>query len=268
MSRGPGPSTGQTLEHLVPADHRYSGVTIVLPVVNETDSLDRTAAILKETSDAEIAEVLVVVCERTTPASLDRCRALEATFDGRVTIHNQTLPFLGGAMREAFDMASAGHVVMMSSDLETDPRVVPTLIERAKRSPRSIVTASRWADGGGFSGYGTLRVGINWLFQRLISVLYRTHLTDATYAYRLFPTPLVQSIRWEGMRHEFLLETILKPLRLGVEVSEVAAVWHQRTEGQSQNSLGTQARYIGTVLVNRFRPPSTMLRPVAERVEA
>ncbi len=244
----------------VPPDHRFSGLTVVLPVVTETSSLDETVRVLRETSDHDIAEVVIVVCERTTPESLARCTDVAMQFGDRARIHRQRLPFLGGAMREAFHLATASHVVMMASDLETDPATVPRLVEVAKREPRAVVTASRWAAGGGFSGYGPVRVALNWAFQRLTSVVYRTPLTDATFGYRLFPTPLVQAIRWEGLRHELLLETVLKPLRLGVPVVEVPTSWSPRTDGRSQNSLATQGRYLSTLAVNRFRSRSAMLR--------
>ncbi len=245
---------------VVPPTEEFSGVTVILPAVTETDSLDETARALKETSDADIAEVLAVVCDRTTPESLARCQALETQFGERLRIHHQRLPFLGGAMREAFDLATASHVIMMASDLETDPAVVPAFIDVAKKQPQVVVTASRWASGGGFSGYGPVRVAANWVFQRLTSLVYRTHLTDATFGYRLFPTALVQAINWEGLRHEFLLETVLKPLRLGVEVVEVPTFWTPRREGESQNSLSTQARYLRTLLVERLQPQSRILR--------
>lgn len=245
-----------------PFTEEFSGVTIVLPAVTETDALDETARLLKESSDGDIVEVLAVVCDRTTPESLARCHGLEAYFGGRVRIHHQQLPFLGGAMREAFDLATGSHTIMMASDLETDPAVVPSFIEVAKKRPDVVVTASRWASGGGFAhGYGPVRVAANWTFQRLTSLIYRTHLTDATFGYRLFPTALVQAIEWEGLRHEFLLETVLKPLRLGVEVVEVPTLWKPRNEGASQNSLSTQARYISTLIKSRFESPARMLAP-------
>ncbi len=242
----------------------YSGVSVILPVVTETASLDETARVLKERCDAEITEVLVVVCERTTPQSLDRCQALRASFGNRVRIHDQKLPYLGGAMREAFDLATASHVLMMASDLETDPRIAPALIDVVKAKPDAIATASRWTAGGGFSGYGAVRVGLNWTFQRLTSVIYGVRLTDATFGYRLFPTPLVQSIEWEGLRHDFLLETILKPVRLGVEVVEVPTRWTPRPDGESQNSLANQVGYLRPLVKNRFRPAAAMLRSPAE----
>ncbi|MBW3642873.1 MAG: glycosyltransferase family 2 protein [Actinobacteria bacterium] len=243
----------------LPSTPAFERATIVLPVVTETAALDETVRRLLATSDADIAELLIVVCDRTTPESLARCRGIEDRVGARVRIHHQHLPFLGGALREAFDLATGSHLVMMASDLETDPATVPDLIEVARRRPEAVVTASRWAAGGSFSDYGLVRVGLNWVFQRMASAIYRTSLTDATYGYRLFPTALVQSIRWEGLRHELLLESVLKPLRLGVEVIEVPTVWAAREEGESQNSLSTQARYVGTLVRTRLRPVDDLL---------
>ena len=251
--RGNGYAVAPVLPSL-PSTPAFERATIVLPVVTETDSLDETVRRLLATSDDDIAELLIVVCDRTTPESLARCQAIEATLGARARVHHQRLPFLGGALREAFDLATGSHVVMMASDLETDPATVPELIEASRRRPDAVITASRWAAGGSFSDYGVVRVGLNWVFQRLASAIYRTPLTDATYGYRLFPTALVQSIRWEGLRHELLLESVLKPLRLGIEVVEVPTAWAARQEGESQNSLSTQARYIGTLVRTRLRP--------------
>lgn len=247
----------------VPTTTELTGVSVILPVVTETDSLDETVRIIREKNDDDIAEALVVVCDRTTPESMARCRALESQFGDRLRIHHQRLPYLGGAMREAFDLATASHVIMMATDLETDPKLVPKLIDVAKAKPEAVVTASRWAAGGGFSGYGAARVAANWTFQKLASLIYRTKLTDATFGYRLFPTALVQAIRWQGLRHEFLLETVLKPLRLGVEVVEIPTFWTPRQEGESQNSLSTQARYVRTLVENRFTPSSSIARSSA-----
>lgn len=244
-----------------PTTSRFSGVTVILPAVTETDSIDETAKILERTSDDDIEQVLVVVCDRTTPESMARCEGLREYFGDRVHIHRQRLPFLGGAIREAFELATGSHVIMMSTDLETDPELVPEFIEIAKQRPDVIVTASRWVPGGGFSGYGRHRVALNWLFQRITALLYRTHLTDATFGYRLFPTALVQSIRWEGVRHEFLLETVLKPVRLGVDVVEVPTFWRPRREGESQNSVRTQARYIRMLLGTRLLRRESLLAP-------
>ena len=181
-----------------------------------------------------------------------------------IRVHSQTLPFLGGAMREAFDLARGSHVVMMASDLETDPNALKTLIAAAELHPSSIATATRWRAGGGFHGYSKVKLLCNWIFQRFFSVLYGVNLSDMTFAYRIFPTKLVRAIRWEELRHAFLFETLVKPLRLGVPVVEIPSRWKARTEGESQNTFFLNFVYFRTGLKTRFAGKRSLLKPGME----
>ena len=61
-------------------------------------------------------------------------------------------------------------------------------------------------------------------------------MTDMTYAYRIFPTKLLQAIKWTELRHPSLFETVIKPLRLGIKVIRIPGVRRARTEGESQNT--------------------------------
>ena len=164
-------------------------------------------------------------------------------------------------MREAFALAQGSHVVMMSTDLETDPELIQVFIAEARKHPESIITASRWISGGRFEGYSRLKLRLNWVFQKLFGLMYGCHLTDLTYAFRIFPTALVQQIAWEELRHPYFLETAIKPLRLGVEILEVPAVWKARTEGESQNTFFRNFAYFGIGLKVRLGSRKRLLRP-------
>lgn len=240
---------------------RFESATIVLPVMNETVSLEETVAIVLRDVKDRTKEILIVVCERTTPESMATVGRLRESLGGMIRVHRQKLPFLGGAMREAFDLASGSHVVMMASDLETDPNAVKLLIAAAELQPSSIVTASRWRVGGGFQGYSKVKLLCNWLFQRFFSMLYGVKLSDMTFAYRIFPTKLVRSIRWEELRHAFLFESLVKPLRLGVPVIEIPSRWRARTEGKSQNTFLLNFVYFRTGLKTRFVSRRSLLKP-------
>jgi glycosyltransferase involved in cell wall biosynthesis len=243
-----------------PVTRAFRSVTIILPVMDEVHSLKTTAEMILASSADTLREFLIVVCDRTKPQSMAVVAELAERDPERVVVHHQTMPFLGGAIREAFDRARGSHVIMMASDLETDPADVPTLIAEARRRPDAIITASRWRRGGRFQGYSRVKLAANWMFQRAFSALFGTTLSDMTYGYRLFPTRLVQSIKWEELRHPFLFETLIKPLRLGVEVIEVPSVWKARTEGRSNNSFLRNFEYFRTGLRVRFAPRGSMLR--------
>jgi hypothetical protein len=239
----------------------YESATIILPVMNETTSLEETVRIILRDVKDRIDEILIVVCGRTTPEAMATVDHLSRSLGSIVRVHTQRLPFLGGAVREAFDLARGSHVVMMASDLETDPNTVKTLIANAEAHPSAIITASRWRMSKGFQGYSKVKLLCNWAFQRFFAALYGVRLTDMTFAYRIFPTKLVQSIRWEELRHAFLFETLVKPLRLGVQVIEIPSGWKARTEGKSQNTFLLNFVYFRTGLRTRFAGRKSILKP-------
>jgi hypothetical protein len=243
-----------------PVTERFESVTILLPVMNETTSLAKTVEIILRDVREHVRELLVVVCKRTTPEAMRVVDSLQEELGDLVRVHHQKLPFLGGAVREAFDMARGSHVIMMATDLETDPADVQALISEAKKNPSGIVTASRWRSGGHFEGYSPVKLAANWIFQHFFSALYWTKLTDMTYGYRILPAKLVQSIQWQELRHPFLFETILKPLRLGVPVTEISTSWRCRVEGESQNPFFRNFEYFRIGLKTRFVPRANLLR--------
>ena len=240
----------------------FQNVTICLPAMDETYSLEQTVDTIVSTCDrADLCEIILLLCDRSTPACVAAAEGLCKKYGDTlpVYIHYQQLPFVGGAMREGFALAKGSHVVLMSSDLETDPNVIRTFIARAKQYPDRIVTASRWIGGAHFQGYNKVKLVANFIFQKLIALLYLAPLTDITYAYRIFPTALMQSIRWEELKHPFFLETALKPLRLGVKFIEVPAAWKARTEGQSVNSFFANFAYFKTAWHVRFMKKEDIL---------
>ena len=238
-------------------------VSIILPTINETDSLRETIERVEASSAAHILEYLIVVCPKTTSGCRAVAMAMEAEMPGRVRIMEQRLPFLGGAVRDAFDEAQGTHAVMMASDLETDPDTVPVMIAEARLHPEAIITATRWAEGVRFQGYNPLKLVLNKIFQLLIAGLYRVKLSDMTYGFRLLPLPLLKSIRWEELKHPFLLETVVKPLRLGVRVIEVRSSWRVRTEGESQNTFMGNFVYLRIALKTLWMSRSSILKEPA-----
>jgi glycosyltransferase involved in cell wall biosynthesis len=238
----------------------FQSATILLPVINETTSLVKTVETIRNHSDPDVKEFLMIVCEKTKRESLEICDSFRQKDPERFVVHHQKLPFLGGAIREAFDRARGSHVVLMASDLETNPEDVRPLIEEAKRTPEAIVTASRWIQGGRFEGYDRLKWFLNYIFQKFFSLLYGTRLSDMTYGFRIFPAAVVRSIRWEELRHPFLFETLIKPLRLGVPIREIPSVWKAREEGESQNTFLRNFSYFRTGLKVRFYPREKLLK--------
>ncbi len=227
-------------------------VSVILPVVNETYSLRKTINIINQSSKRYIKEYLIIICKKTKNESIREIQDLKQIYGDLIVTHIQKKPFLGGALREGFDLASGSHIILMASDLETDPNLVNVLISYEKENLDGIITASRWLKGGSFSGYSKTKFVFNYVFQKILSLIYGSNLTDMTYAFRIMPTTLVKNIIWEEIRHPFLLETIIKPLRLGIKIKEIPANWKSRTEGESQNTFLRNFEYLRIALRTRF----------------
>ncbi len=226
-------------------------VSVILPVIDETVSLRKTVDVLLADNRANIGEILIVACDKTSREALAVCNALASEHDDLISVQFQKRPYLGGAMRDAFEWARGTHVLMMASDLETDPATVKDLIAKAKEG-YDIVTATRWSQTGGFQGYSPLKYALNWTFQQIFRLLYGVSLSDLTYGFRIFKAEWVKKIAWEELRHAFLLETMLKPLRLGAKVVEIPSVWRTREEGNSHNPFLQNFVYFRTAFKTRF----------------
>lgn len=237
-------------------------VSVILPVMDETISLRKTAEIVLAENDRDIYEILIIGCGLTTPEARGVAEELERA-DRRTRLLFQERPFLGGAMRDGFEWARGSHILMMASDLETDPAVVKDLIAKAKEG-YDIVTATRWNASGGFKGYSSSKFLLNWMFQKTFRLVYGTQLSDLTYGFRIFRADLLKKINWEELRHPFLLETILKPLRLGAKATEIPCSWHARIEGESHNKFWQNFLYFRIALKTRFRRREALLVRTAQ----
>ena len=216
-----------------------------------------------KSSKEDILEIIIVVADFTSADSFEAIQELQSKYGDLIRLHHQKMRFIGGAMREAFELAKGSHTIMMASDLETDPKLVPILIAQAKLFPHKIITVTRWAAGGGFVDYSNIKLLANWLFQKIFSLLYWTNLTDMTYAYRIFPTEVLKAINWQELRHPFLFETMIKPLRMGAEAIEIPGFWRARTEGESQNTFFRNFEYFKIGLKVRFMPKSEIIKASA-----
>ena len=223
--------------------NRYN-ITVILPVINETFSLIKTIKLIEKNNfKKKIVKVLIILSkEKTIQKTKKICFDLSRKSKNVEYIY-QTKPFLGGAMQDAFNVITTTHCIMMSSDLETNPNSLKEMIKASYYNKDSIITASRWIKNSAFKNYGTIKIILNFIFQKIFSILYATKLNDLTFGYRIFPTKVIKKITWEMLDHSFLFETILKPLKIGTNIIQISTNWVNRREGKSSNNTLNYFKY-------------------------
>jgi len=102
--------------------------------------------------------------------------------------------------------------------------------------------------GGGTEGYDAVKYYLNFWYQKLFGVLFRTPITDLTLGFKLGRSDVLQGFAWCGQYHEIGCETTLRPIRAGFRVGQVPTVWRRRKQGTSNNSFMKNFRYVGMAL--------------------
>lgn len=223
----------------------FKDLTVILPVIDERQSLIHTVKVLLKYNSLDIKKIIFVLHKKKTKQeSRVICKNYIKTKKTKFEILYQKRKFLGGAMRDAFIAVKTSHCLMMSSDLETDPRTVKKMIKHSKKNPEKIITASRWLNNKRFKNYGMAKVLANYLFQKFFSYLYGVKCSDMTFGFRVFPTKVIKKIKWEMLNHSFLFETLIKPIKEGVEVIEIDSKWKRRIEGDTNNVFTNYFWYI------------------------
>lgn len=160
----------------------------------------------------------------TTPQTRAAIGELKAAYGFIIDAFDQSRPGVGAALQEAFARAQGEVIVLMTPDLETPPYALPALVAKIEEG-FDMATATRWGKGIAFNGYPPVKLICNFIFQQFFRVLYLTRLSDLTFGYRAFKSPLIKHIIWEEDKFPFFFETVLKPLQLGIKIAQVSTPW-------------------------------------------
>ncbi len=244
----------------------FKNVSIMTGAVTETYTLRQTVDTLLEICNhKDLAEIILCYSDRTTPECfkvLDEIKKIKT--DVSVVIMKQTRPGMA-CVNDTIDAATGSHSLLIASDMALDLSIIPQMIERAKKEPDVIHSASRWMKGCKFYDYGTLKRFLNFCAQKFLAVLYMRNLTDFTIPVQIAPSELYKSIKFEETGFPFLLEMVLKPIRLGYKFTELPTNCYPRKDGKSSNSAKQIFSYLKVALHIRFMPKKDILLPEENR---
>lgn len=242
----------------------FSGASAIILATDEAESLKKTVEIILSTCKSEdVAEIIILVCDRTTSECMKSAKEAEKMSDEvRFTVKKQSTDNVIEGIYECLEICTGSHYAVIGADMDTDPALLAKFIDKAKEKPDAVICASRWIEGGGFEGYGAV-IGIkNFLAQKLVRTLFNTKLTDFTYSYRLVPIKALLGIDCKSRDKSFGLENILIFIRLGFEIIEIPAVWKNRTEGKSSRRVRDDLCYFRTIARVRMAKKEKLLAPV------
>ena len=220
---------------------KYS-ISIILPILNEINSLKKTLQILDKIRVDK--EFIVIYSNKLTQDSVkDELHTLKKKYKNLKCL-KQIRPFVGGAIDLGIRNTKKNYIALMASDMETNPYELKNMINVSFKNNNSIISADRWISNKGFSDYGLIKFLANFTFQKLLKIFFNYKILDFTFAYRIYPKNALKNHRIKELRHGFALETLLAPMKNGFNVITLPARWKKRVEGSSSITIKAYLSYL------------------------
>ena len=232
---------------MIKSDRSYS-VSIILPILNEINSLKKTIKILNRIKVKK--EYLVIYSKKLTNKLVKNELKKLKKKNKNLNYYPQSRPFVGGAIDSGIKYTKNKFIVIMASDLETNPNELKGMIKKSQRNPNCIISADRWISKKGFSEYELIKYLANFFFQKLIKFFFSYEILDFTFAYRLYPKKALKGYKIKELRHGFALEILIKPIKKGYKVITLPAKWKKRVEGNSSITLQSYFSYLKVLFSN------------------
>jgi len=206
-----------------------SGVTVVIPTLNEEGSIQ---SVIKRLRQLGYNDVLIV-----DGNSNDRTVHVARSLGANVVFQNGLGK--GAALRQAFDhdALSGNTVVMMDADGSMNPEEIPQFIKTLNHGA-DIVKGSRFLSNGYSEDMSLLRRIGNWILLFLVNLLWSAGYTDLCYGFAVFRSSALVQLRPTLRSKNFEIETevFIKAKKMGLRVAEAPSVELRRRYGKSNLS--------------------------------
>jgi glycosyltransferase involved in cell wall biosynthesis len=213
----------------------YSSLSIVIPVYNESESIEPTLTEI-ETKIKTPHEILIVYDfdeDSTLPVVR---RYMESNSKVRL-VRNKYGKGVLNAIKSGFQEATYNAVLVVMADLSDDLGKVDKMFDKINEG-YDIVCGSRYMKGG-------RQIGGPWIKKTLsriagVSLHYLagipTH--DITNSFKIYTRRVLESVIIESSGgFELGMEITIKAFQKGMKITEIPSVWMDRSAGESKFML-------------------------------
>lgn len=211
----------------------FKSLSIVIPVYNEgrtihliLDKIDKVELL----NDIKKEIIIVNDCSTDdTEQAITNYRQQHAHLNIQYFKH-EVNKGKGAALHTGISKATGQYLVIQDADLEYDPAEYNDLLKPVLSGAADIVYGSRFMGGNAHRVLFFWHTIGNKFLTMLSNMFGNLNLTDMETCYKLFSTPLIQSIKLKERRFGFEPEVTAKIARVkGVRIYEVGISYYGRT---------------------------------------
>jgi len=220
-------------------------LTVVMPVYNEEQFVERSARRVLESDTCGLDLELVIVNDGSTDHTAQVLEKL-AGQDPRIHIFHQPCNMGKGAtLRRGFKEAKGDIILIQDADLEYDPVDFPRLLLPILDGRADVVYGSRFL-GGPHRVFYFWHYLTNLGLTTLSNMMTNLNLTDMETGYKAFRTEVIKKVDLRSNRFGFEPEVTAKVARQGCRIYEVPISYSGRSYAEGKKigwKDGFQALY-------------------------
>ncbi|CAI5449688.1 unnamed protein product [Caenorhabditis angaria] len=216
--------------------------SIILPTYNEKENLPICIWLMEKYLNKEIDYEVIVIDDGSPDGTLEVAKKLQAEYgEEKIVLRPRAGKLgLGTAYVHGLAHARGEFVILMDADLSHHPKFIPEMIALQQKYKLDIVTGTRYANGGGVSGWDlkrkTISKGANFLAQFLLN----PGVSDLTGSFRLYKKEVLAKLIADSISkgYVFQMEMMFRARKSGFRIGEVPITFVDRFFGESK--LGKQ----------------------------
>lgn len=207
-------------------------LSIVMPVYNEGDSIERVLRALEQAVTTP-HEVLVVY-DFDEDTTVGPVQALSRELPSVRLHRNDRGRGVLNAMRAGIDAATGTYVLVTMADGSDEHHIVDDMVAMAQAGA-AVVVASRYMPGGRQVGGPPLKSAMSRFAGLSLHWVGRLPVRDPTNSFKLYRRDFLDTVAIESTGgFELGLELTVKAYAAGLSIVELPTTWHDRDAGESR----------------------------------
>ena len=186
--------------------------TLLLPTLNEIEAV---RVIVPQIRRDWVDEIIVVDGGSTDGT-------VEYMQDAGLRVYSQTIRGYGEGLLEAMHLAKGDVIIEFNPDGNSIPDDIPRIIAKVNEG-YDLVIGSRYRDGAKSDDDDWLTATGNWMFTRIVNLLFGTHYTDALVGFRAYRREHAMRLALDAPGLTWPCQTSTRFARAGMRVTEIPA---------------------------------------------
>ncbi len=221
-------------------------ISIVIPCLNEADSIPVVIPRLIAQTKNQNAEIIVV-----DDGSSDDSVKLLKGYPEVILLQNQTCLGYGGALKKGFQMARGQYLTFLDLDRTYNSADLELMFQEITQKNLAIVFGNRMSKKNEMPR--TRFLG-NWLYAHLLQLLFAVKIQDACTGFRIFKkelTPKIIALKEDGLNFSIAFTVMVLKSRL--PFSQIPIQYDERI-GRSKLSIVSDGfLFLRSIFSNYFR---------------